>query len=101
MRVRWTKIAATSLARIQDHIANENPRAAFEVTQRIRIAVRQLEEHPKSGRAGRAGRAGRVHGTYELVIHDLPYIVAYRINKEEVQILAVYHASRKWPDKFT
>ena len=73
MRIRWTVPAAAALERIQDYIARENPRAAFEVVQRIRIAVSQLEIHPK------VGRPGRVHGTSELVVHDLPYIVPYRI----------------------
>ena len=94
MRIRWTEPAATALDRIQDYIANENPRAAFEVALRIRIAVSQLKEHPK------IGRTGQIRGTYELVIHDLPYIVPYRIKKNEVQILSVYHSSRKWPEAF-
>ncbi|MCZ6655806.1 MAG: type II toxin-antitoxin system RelE/ParE family toxin [Gammaproteobacteria bacterium] len=94
MRIRWTEPAATALGKIQDYIASENPRAAFEVAQRIRIAVSQLQEHP------RVGRPGRVRGTYELVIHDLPYVVPYRIKNEEVQILSVYHTSRKWPETF-
>lgn len=94
MRIRWTEPAAVALDRIQDYISNENPRAAFEVAQRIRIAVNQLEEHPRSG------RAGRVLDTYELVVYDLPYIVPYRIKKGEVQILNVYHSSRQWPDTF-
>lgn len=94
MLIRWTEPAATALDRIQNYIANENPRAAFEVALRIRIAVSQLEEHPK------IGRTGQVRGTYELVIHDLPYIVPYRIKKNEVQILSVYHSSRKWPEAF-
>jgi len=94
VRVLWTEPAATALGRIQDYIANQNPRAAFEVALRIRIAVSQLEEYPK------IGRIGRVRGTFELVIHDLPYIVLYRINKKEVQILSVYHTSRKWPETF-
>ena len=94
MRVRWTEPAARALNSIQDHIAKENPRAAFEVAQRVRVAVSQLEEHPK------IGRTGRVRGTYELVIHGLPYIVPYRIKKKEVQILTVYHTSRKWPEAF-
>lgn len=94
MRIRWTEPAAAALGRIQDYIADDNPRAAFDVAQRIRIAVSQLEAHPKSG------RTGRVRGTYELVIHDLRYIVAYRIKKKEVQILSVYHTSRKWPETF-
>ncbi len=94
MRIRWTEPAAAALARIQDYIANENPRAAFEVVRRIRTAVSQLAVHPK------IGRPGRVHGTYELVINDLPYIVPYRIKKNEVQILSVYHTSWKWPEEF-
>jgi toxin ParE1/3/4 len=94
VRIRWTEPAAAALDRIQDYIANENPRAAFEVALRIRIAVSQLAEHPK------IGRTGQVRGTYELVIHDLPYIVPYRIKKNEVQILSVYHSSRKWPEAF-
>jgi len=94
VRIRWTEPAAAALARIQDYIANENSRAAFEVVRRIRIAVSQLAVHPK------IGRPGRVRGTYELVINNLPYIVAYRIKKDEVQILSVYHTSRKWPEVF-
>ena len=94
MRIRWTVPAAAALDRIQNYIAKDNPRAAFEVVQRIRVAVSQLELHPK------VGRPGRVRGTSELVIHDLPYIVAYRIKMDEAQILSVYHTSRKWPDAF-
>lgn len=94
MRVRWTEPAAQALESIQDYIAKENPRAAFEVAQRIEVAVRQLEEHPD------IGRTGRVRGTYELVIHGIPYIVPYRIKGKEVQILSVYHTSRKWPEAF-
>lgn len=94
MRIHWTEPAAIALGKIQDYIANENPRAAFEVAQRIRIAVSQLQEHP------RVGRPRRVSGTYEQVIHDLPYIVVYRLRQEEVQILSVYHTSRQWPETF-
>jgi len=94
VRVRWTVPAAAALENIQDYIARENPRAAWEVVKRVKFAVRQLEDHPK------IGRAGRVHGTYELVIHGVPYIVPYRIKNKELQILSVYHTSREWPDMF-
>ena len=94
MRVRWTEPAAKALESIQDYIAKDNPAAAFEVAQRIRIATVRLKEHP------RIGRTGRVRGTYELVIHGIPYIVPYRIRKEEIQVLSVYHTSRKWPESF-
>ena len=94
MRIRWTTPAAKALLAVQDYIAKENPRAAFEVAQHIRLAVDQLRDHPKMG------RDGRVRGTYELVIHGIPYIVPYRIRGKEVQVLSVYQTSRKWPESF-
>ena len=94
MRIRWIKPAARALESIQDYIAKDKLQVALEVAQRIRVAVSQLEEHPK------IGRTGRVRGTYESVVYGLPYIVPYRIKKKEIQILSVYHTSRKWPDIF-
>ncbi|MCB1675809.1 MAG: type II toxin-antitoxin system RelE/ParE family toxin [Halioglobus sp.] len=94
MRIVWTEPAARALESIQDHIARDNRRAAWEVGQRVRQAVNQLKEFPK------LGRPGRVRGTQELVIPDLPYIVPYRIKGSEIQILSVYHTSRKWPEQF-
>ena len=94
MRVRWTTPAAKALLVIQEYIARDNPPAAFVVAQHIRVAVDQLRGHPKMG------REGRVRGTYELVIHGIPYIVSYRIKRKEIQILSVYHTSRKWPESF-
>ena len=94
MRIVWTEPAARALESIQDYIARDNRRAAWEVGERVRQAVNQLEEFPK------LGRPGRVRGTLELVVPDLPYIVPYRIKGSEIQILSVYHTSRKWPEQF-
>ena len=94
MRVIWTEPAARALEKIQDYIAKDNRRAAWEVAHRVRQSVNQLEEQPK------IGRAGRVRGTLELVIQGLPYIVPYRIKGKDVQILSVFHSSRKWPEQF-
>jgi toxin ParE1/3/4 len=94
VRVRWTTPAAKALLAIQDYIARDNQRSAFEVAQHIRVAVAQLQDHPKMG------REGRVRGTRELIIHGVPYIVPYRIKRKEIQILSVYHTSRKWPESF-
>ena len=94
MRIIWTEPAAGALERIQDYIARDNPRAAWEVAQAIREAVKLLSDHP------RLGRTGRVRGTYELVIVGLSYIVPYRVKEQHIQILSVYHTSRKWPEIF-
>ena len=95
MRTRWTSPAASALEAVVDYVAQDNPRAAHEVAIRIKAAVGQLTEHP------RLGRKGRVRGTHELVIHGVPYVVPYRIKGNEVQILSVYHTSRKWPETFS
>lgn len=94
VRIVWTEPAARALESIQDYIARDNRRAAWEVGERMRQAVNQLEEFPK------LGRPGRVRGTLELIVPDLPYIVPYRIKGSEIQILSVYHTSRKWPEQF-
>ena len=83
-----------ALEQIQDYIARDNRRAAWEVAQRVRHAVKQLEEHPK------IGRKGRVRGTLELVVEGLPYIVPYRIKGNDVHVLSVFHTARKWPEQF-
>jgi toxin ParE1/3/4 len=94
VRVRWTTAAAKALLAVQEYIARDDPRAAFAVAQHIRVAVAQLWDHPKMG------REGRVRGRRELIIHGVPYIVPYRNKRKEIQILSVYHASRKWPESF-
>ena len=94
MRIVWTEPAARALESIQDYIAKDNRRAAWEVAQKVRQTVILPEDHP------RLGREGRVRGTYELVIPALPYIVPYRVKGIEIQILTVFHAARKWPQGF-
>ncbi|MDD5470710.1 MAG: type II toxin-antitoxin system RelE/ParE family toxin [Sideroxydans sp.] len=44
------------------------------------------------------GRSGRVAGTRELAVGRFPFVLAYRLEAEEVQILSVIHTSRMWPD---
>jgi plasmid stabilization system protein ParE len=45
------------------------------------------------------GRAGRALNTRELVFADLPYIVVYRVTAN-IEILAVVHTARNWPESF-
>ena len=45
------------------------------------------------------GREGRVRekDTRELVIAGTPFVVVYRLHRSRVEVLAVFHAARKWP----
>jgi addiction module RelE/StbE family toxin len=92
VNVVWTEPALCHLEAIGDYIATENPVAAARVLHRISEATKLLAAHPRSG------RLGRVAATRELVVTRTPYIVAYSIRDPDIQILAVYHSARKWPD---
>ena len=92
MKTRWTRPALADLEAIADFVGRDNPRAAQRLTARIVGAVETLSEHPHRG------RTGRIVGTRELVVADTPYIVPYRVASGEVQILAVFHGARRWPD---
>jgi toxin ParE1/3/4 len=48
-----------------------------------------------------AGREGRVQGTRELAVARTPYVIAYRIRQDEIQILAVLHGAQRWPTTFS
>jgi len=43
-----------------------------------------------------AARDG-IAGTRELVFPGLPYIVVYRIQDQDLEILRIYHGAQDWP----
>ena len=90
MKVDWTPIAISHLQSTYEYIASDNPSAADKVLAKILNAAEMLERYPNMG------RSGRVHGTRELVIANTPYVLPYRVDKTRVQVLAVFHTSRKW-----
>lgn len=94
MKLRWTDGAVEDLQSAHEYLEAENPQAAIDTVDRIVSAIEQLEQFPQMG------RSGRVEGTRELVVTGTPFIVAYRLKRDSVQILAVLHGARKWPKKF-
>ena len=92
MKLRYTAYARDNLVKIRSYIAQHNPQAANRVINHIRQQTELLSEYPN------LGKEGRCEGTRELVINLYPYIVAYRIYAEEVQILAIIHTSTFWPE---
>jgi addiction module RelE/StbE family toxin len=86
----WSALARADLLAILDHIATDNPDAAFELVEDIEQRTRSLSDHP------RMGRQGRVEGTRELVVHA-NYIVVYADRTDGPVVLRVLHAARLWP----
>jgi toxin ParE1/3/4 len=94
MRVRWLRKALRNLDDEASYIATEDAAAARLVVKRVLDAVSTLAEQPG------LGRPGRVPGTRELIVAKTRYIVPYRVRGETVEILRVFHTSRRLPDRW-
>ncbi len=94
MRVRWLRKALTNLDEEAAYIAADDPKAARVVVARIFAAVEILLDQPG------LGRPGRVPGTRELVVLRTRYIVPYRVKGDAIEILRVFHTSRRPPTKW-
>ncbi len=93
MRVRWLRKALASLDAEASYIAEDNPAAARVVVARTLTAVSHLPQQP------RLGCPGRVPGTRELIVPRTRYPVPYRVKGEVVEILRVFHVSRRLPER--
>lgn len=93
MRLRWFSEAISDLIDVQAYIVKDSPEVARTVAHRIKKSAELLKIHPF------LGRTGRVEGTREIVIPGLPYIIIYRVQHDAIEILRVFHAARKWPEK--
>jgi toxin ParE1/3/4 len=91
VRVEWQARARQDTIEIIAYIDIHNPIAALAALKEIRRQVAALAEHPF------LGRPGRRRGTRELVINGTPYIAAYRIVGEVVQVIRVRHGAQRWP----
>ena len=94
MKIRYTRLALSDLEQTRAYIARDRPKAAEAVVERIRQAINGLSQFPQQG------RVGRVKGTRELVVPGTPFVVPYRIADERIDILAVMHGARAWPESF-
>ena len=94
MHVKWLRTAIANLEAEAEYIARDNPSAAGHIVDSIVEAVNQLTHFPA------IGRPGRVAGTRELVVTGTPYIVPYRVRAGSVEILRIFHGSRRWPRSF-
>lgn len=94
MQVIWLRTALKNLDDIAAYIAEENLLAASQLTQMITTQANQLSVQPSMG------RPGRVLGTRELVITNTHYLVPYRIKNNRVEILRVFHTSRRLPGRW-
>ena len=91
----WSPEAIDDLAALRACIEQDDPAAARRVALHIVESIETLlSNNPEMG------RAGRVPGTRELVIPRTPFVVPYRVVRNTIQILRIFHGARRWPETF-
>ncbi len=89
MNIPWSPEAIDDLTSLRAYIAEDKSAAAQEVALHIIQNTEQLlPNNPQMG------RPGRVPGTRELVIPKTPFAILYRLQRNIIQILRVYHGAR-------
>ncbi|NEN90184.1 MAG: type II toxin-antitoxin system RelE/ParE family toxin [Okeania sp. SIO3H1] len=94
MKIVWTRLALEDINNAYEYIAANNPDSALDTIERVENSINRLLQYPEMG------RLGQVVGTRELVVTGTPFIVPYRVRGDRLEILAVIHGARKWPEGF-
>lgn len=94
MTVRWSEEAVEDLVALRAYIGVDDTtiaqRMALHIIRCIEVLLAENSD---------LGRPGRVPGTRELVIAQTPFIVPYRVRGRRIEVLRVYHAARRWPER--
>ena len=94
LEVAWLRKALLNLDEEATYIAKDNPQFAQQVVTRIVHAVELLRPQPG------LGRPGRVPGTRELPVANTRYLIPYRVRGQRIEVLRVFHTSRKPPSQW-
>jgi len=94
MKLAWTMRAEHHLRAAYRYWSREKSEAAADLMlERILSTVDLLEHNPGMG------RPGRLVSTRELVLNPLPFVLTYRFHRDKIEIVALLHGARKWPEQ--
>jgi addiction module RelE/StbE family toxin len=88
VRVYWTNTAIAHLVLIYEHIAQDSPRYAQRMIDRLLQRSEQIATFPLSGRMVPEYEA---HDIREVV--ERPYRIIYRVKADQVDVVAVVHGT--------
>ncbi|MFN3946138.1 MAG: type II toxin-antitoxin system RelE/ParE family toxin [Allosphingosinicella sp.] len=89
-RIVWTEEAVANLEAIRDYVSAFNPAAASRLAQRLIELADRLSYFSDRGRDAGGGRR-------EMTI-VWPYILRYRVERDEVIILRIRHGAQEQED---
>jgi toxin ParE1/3/4 len=92
--IKWFEDAIEDLQALRQYIAQDNPVAAYRISEKMLSTLDLLSMQPE------IGRPGRVPNTRELIISDTPYIIPYRVKNNDIEIIRVLHSAMQWPEQF-
>jgi toxin ParE1/3/4 len=92
MKIRWTRLFTQNLDSARLYIMGEEPQAALNVLKRILGTLDILSTFPEAGKVSK-----QKVGTRQMIVSHTPFIIAYRIHNDAVELLALWHQSQKWP----
>ncbi len=90
MKVLWTENALKHLLDIYEYISQNSPTYATRMVDRLTRRSEQIANFPMSGREVPEYEAKDIREVIEK-----PYRIIYRVNPDQIDILAVVHAARQ------
>lgn len=94
MKVRLLAKAVDDLDKIKSFIEADSPRAALDVARCFADSFGLIGNNPEIGRPIE-GQAVRL-----FVVPRLPYVMPYRIRRNAIEILRVFHTSQRRPARW-
>jgi plasmid stabilization system protein ParE len=92
MNVKWTDSATRHLSQIHDYIAQDSPRYALAMVDRITLRSKQCGKFPLM-----AAKVPEYDRDDIREVLELPYRIIYRVLPDRVDVLAVIHGARQLP----
>lgn len=92
MRVHWTNTALEHLLSIYEYIGQNSSVYADRTVDRLTSRSEQIGAFPESGR-----RVPEYDRKDVREVLEKPYRIIYRIKKEQIDVLAVFHSAQQLP----
>lgn len=93
IRIDWARSAMVDLAAIYEHIAQDSPRYALIVVDRLTNRTKQIASFPLSSQAVPEYNRDDIREVIEY-----SYRIVYLAEPERIYIIAVIHGARLLPD---
>jgi len=91
MKIRLMKAAIRDLRETRSYIPQDDPAAATRVATRLERAINLIAERPD------IGRPVSDQPVREWSVPGLPFVIPYRVSGDTIEIVRIFHTSRRRP----